>query len=78
MNTTPVLDVAAVEAPQLRAGAPRARYVRRYPRGIADWEAAGYPVVKPDRSRVERVPLPPAPDRRETASPSSKPCSCSS
>ena len=64
-----------------RAGYGR---VRRYPGGMADWEAAGYPlehetsVAKPDRPRLERVPPQSATDKRGTISRRSRPCSCSS
>jgi rhodanese-related sulfurtransferase len=60
------------------------RRVRRYAGGIADWEAAGYPlehgtpVAKTDRSGMEQVPPPTATDRRGTSPRWTRPCSCSS
>ena len=60
------------------------RRVRRYAGGIADWEAAGYPleqempVATTDGSGVERVAPPTATDRRGTSSRWSRPCLCSS
>jgi rhodanese-related sulfurtransferase len=55
--------------------------VSRYAGGIADWEAAGYPIehglplAPTDRSRMERIPPRTAPDRRETPSHWWRPCS---
>jgi len=63
-----------------RAGYER---VRRYAGGIADWEAAGYPlehetsVATPDPSGIGRVPPRPASNMRRSSS-WSRPCSCSS
>ena len=60
------------------------RRVRRYPGGIADWEAAGYPLehgtsaAKPGRSRIDRVAPPTATDTKSTNSRRSRPCSCCS
>ena len=54
--------------------------VRRYAGGIADWEAAGYPVehgtvAKSERSGMERVPPRTGRDRSGPLSGWSRPCS---
>jgi 3-mercaptopyruvate sulfurtransferase SseA len=64
-----------------RAGYGR---VRRYAGGIADWEAAGYPLehgtsaATPDRSGMERVQARTVTDARRLSSRGSRPCWCSS
>jgi rhodanese-related sulfurtransferase len=61
-----------------RAGYTR---VRRYAGGIAEWEAAGYPIehgvppAQTDRSWMKRIPPRPVPDRRGTPSHWWRPCS---
>jgi rhodanese-related sulfurtransferase len=50
------------------------RRVRRYPGGVADWEAAGYPLETGEPPQPRRKRVPPKPRRATTANRVWRPC----